>query len=826
MSPTCKRQQIDATSLDRLLKRLCDDLRRSLERMRHLEDDSINASNSKDYLDNASKSSSGYGEDDFNDDSDHSDNKTKTEEIIVLSDDEDNDSDSDAWTICSESEEEYFATICFENLVKSEKKFFVTKKHLSSYPPSERMKISNKQNFSYPSLCDNEVMKKYIWNSRLTKDNIQEVFRTILEIEDITVMSDYPALAQKDINIIYVEKRNYRFEISKLCLPNNVNIEDIVVPFMDELVIIPKASSLMEEGTPPKYVIDPLFPHPHESEMDQTLRRRIATITKVTKDEINFRLSKDENFNAIQKYALSSTKYDVIIRPRRLPVRYQYRALELLGESDHIREYLFPQVNRLKELENVPQIELKLLNSTIASNPEQLEAVECITAGPNPNAPYVIFGPPGTGKTTTIVESIIQLRLLKPGSRILVTAGSNAACDTIALRICKYFNSNSELQELEKCDPQNQKSLIRIYSKSIIEKGFHYIDKELRDKSNCQHGIHYYPSVEEIRKHGIVVATLCTVGKLVTGDIGEMNFFSHIFIDEAGASTEPEALVGIMGIKSVNCRVILSGDHKQLGPIIKSERANQLGLGKSLMERLLKCECYALDGNGNYNRSIQARLKRNYRSHPEIVKMFNHLYYENELIAEAKQEDVNLAAKWCKLPNSNFPIIFQAVHGKTEKDTVTPSSRNNLELQVLMWFLRRLIYDGIDGRPVAQSDIGIITPYRLQNKLIQYQLQDYGWHGIESGSVEAFQGREKQIIIVSLVKSFSGLGFVRNPKRLNVILSRPKSLLILMGNPLTLKRHKDFAYIMDECRKHGTFLRKERTKKSDPITTTSTLVKV
>lgn len=380
----------------------------------------------------------------------------------------------------------------------------------------------------------------------------------------------------------------------------------------------------------------------------------------------------------------------------------------------------------------------------------------------------------GTGKTTTIVESILQLRLLKPGSRILVTAGSNAACDTIALRICKYFNSSTCLQEIQKRDPEKQKSLIRIYSKTIIEKGLHLIDKELLANSNCEDGIHYYPSVEVVRQYGIIVATLCTVGKLVTGDVaesgpGEMNFFSHIFIDEAGASTEPEALVGIMGIKSVNCRVILSGDHKQLGPIIKSERANQLGLGKSLMERLMmSCECYGHDSNANYDRTLQARLKRNYRSHPEIVRIFNHLYYKNELIAEAKMEDVSMAAKWCKLPNPNFPIIFQAVHGVTEKDPVTPSSRNNLELQVLMWFLRRLLLDGIDGRPVAQTDIGIITPYRLQNKLIQNRLKQYGWTKVESGSVEAFQGREKQIIIVSLVRSFSRLGFVRNPKVMGV----------------------------------------------------------
>lgn len=127
-------------------------------------------------------------------------------------------------------------------------------------------------------------------------------------------------------------------------------------------------------------------------------------------------------------------------------------------------------------------------------------------------------------------------------------------------------------------------------------------------------------------------------------------------------------------------------------------------------------------------------------------------------------EHVNLAANWSKLPNSKFPIIFQAVHGVTEKDKTSPSSSNSLEINVLMWFLKRLLEDGINGEAVKQTDIGIITPYKLQNKRIQARLNRSGWHEVETGSVETFQGREKQIIIVSLVKSFVSLGFIRNPK--------------------------------------------------------------
>ncbi|KAM7346087.1 mov10 RISC complex RNA helicase [Cochliomyia hominivorax] len=778
----------------------------------------------KDFLDNASKTSSGYDDEEFNDDEQEAEHRAilhegdvdeeEDEDILIISDDEDY---NEIWEISSESsqDEDYLneetCSTCKQR--KQKISFLKILKTLPLYPPSEEMKLAKMLNFSAKSLQENhtETIKTFMKDLKLHKDNIHSVFKMMVEIEDITCMSEYPPLAQKDV-ILNCTGMAREYWISLKDCPN---IDEIVAPFMDEVVLVPKASSAMAEVVPLKYTTDLLLPHQHESEFYTDLyRRRIATVQQISKERAYFRFSKDEHLTGHQVASLLTTKYDIIFRPRRYPLRYQHRALELLAESDDIRNYLFPNENPYRDFVFKPQLELKLFNSTIASNPEQLEAVHYITEGPNSHAPFVIFGPPGTGKTTTTVESILQLRLHQPRSRILVTAGSNSACDTIALRICKYFKSNPCLQQLELRDPINQKSLIRIYSKSIIEKGIELIDSELLVNSNCKSGIHHYPSVKEIRQYGIIVATLCTVGKLVTGDLGEMNFFTHIFMDEAGASTEPEALVGIMGIKShSNCRLILSGDHKQLGPILKSDRAAQLGLERSLMERLLKSKCYSLDANSNYDRTLQARLKRNYRSHPEIVRIYNHLYYNDELIAEAKMEDVNMAAKWCKLPNPNFPIIFQAVHGVTEKDTLTPSSYNNLEIQVLMWFLQRLLVDGIDGQKVEQSDIGIITPYKVQNKRIQHRLNDRGWWGVESGAVETFQGREKQIIIVSLVRSFAGLGFVRNPKRLNVILSRPKSLLILMGNPLTLRRNADFAYIMDECKKHGTFLRKKKNKK-------------
>lgn len=236
------------------------------------------------------------------------------------------------------------------------------------------------------------------------------------------------------------------------------------------------------------------------------------------------------------------------------------------------------------------------------------------------------------------MEAILQVRINNPDSHILVTAGSNSACDTIAERLCEFFKHNTRLQTFQQ--QNSSKFLLRIYSKSVFRKGMTELSKELLMHSNCKNSLHEYPPVDEIQKHGIIVATLCSVAKLVTGGLGSFKYFTHIFIDEAAACTEPEALMGIMGIKHDflnNCSLILSGDHKQLGPVLKSDTAADLGLQLSLMERLLNnCECYAVNENGNYDNSLQARLRRNYRSHPAIVKLYNHLYYNNELIAEAK----------------------------------------------------------------------------------------------------------------------------------------------------------------------------------------------
>nr|XP_016929115.1 putative helicase mov-10-B.2 [Drosophila suzukii] len=721
--------------------------------------------------------------------------------------------------------------------LEKEKRLLSLMRNLPHYPPSAEMLDALTTDFTDKDLtATNAVFAEYLATKRLEFYNVCSVMQTLLTIEDLSTMQLYAQLIQKDVAVQRVSKLRYKIALST----TGVNPEDVVAINLDEVVLVPKSS--LAASPLPKQLLLALLPHPHEGlESKDPMRRHVAGVEAISRTNVHIRFNRG---NCPKEEDLLGQRFYVIIRSRRTPMRYMFRALKLLQESPLIRRYLYPFPSWLTQMVDQSRIQMRdcavlprwmrvnpppqpapssaivLLNPTINSNMEQLQAVQRIVAGPSPQGPYILFGPPGTGKTTTIVEAILQLRLQQPRSRILVTAGSNSACDTIALKLCEYIHCNARLREhfALQVMPDAKHQLIRLFSRSIHHKGLKSVPALLLKNSNCSKNIYDHLGVSHILEYGITVATLCTVGRLVTDNLGKHNFFSHIFIDEAGAATEPEALIGIMGVKqTADCHVILSGDHKQLGAVIKSNRAASLGLSHSLMERLLRSDCYKLDENGNYDRTLQTRLRRNYRSHPEIVRVFNELYYNGELIPRAPAADVNLAANWSLLPNPQFPIIFQATHGVTKREQHSTSSYNQLEAQVLCWYVKRLINDGLGkGRTVMQEDIGIVAPYTAQGKLITQLLQSQGHPNVEVGSVETYQGREKPIIIASLVRSFANMGFMRNPRRVNVLLSRAKALLILVGNPVTLRHHRDFKKIIKECKNQGTYVFKKKASQQRP----------
>ncbi|KAH8280543.1 hypothetical protein KR018_009484, partial [Drosophila ironensis] len=694
------------------------------------------------------------------------------------------------------------------------------------YPPSEEMITALSANFTKKSLrTGNKTFAEYMKGRQLDFFNASSVMSTLVTIEDLSQMQRYVELMRPATILEYVGGGLYQINLGDT---GTVNPETVVAPNIDEVVLVPAASLL--ESPLPKQRILALIPHHHEKlPLMEPCRRIVGTVEKVSRNSVTVSISPKLG-KALQR--AKNSKFDVIIRSQRMTFRCMYFALELLQTMPTVRGYLFafPEVptqildranastppgykqadwRKRKTLPALdPPAEVVPLNESIATNAEQLAAVARIVAGPSTQGPYILVGPPGTGKTTTIVEAILQLRLQKPQSRILVTAGSNSACDTIAQKLCEYICSNVRVQEelARQVFPAMENQIIRLFSNSIFKSGLLGLSPLVLKNSNCHD--YSYKHLNWL-SYGITVATLIKVGTLLRD---EQEYFTHVFIDEAGAVTEPEALIAIAGIKQTDkCHVILSGDHKQLGAVITNNSAATLGLRQSLMERLLRSDRYKLDDNGNYDRSLQMRLRRNYRSHPEIVRLFNELYYQGELIAQAPPSEVQQAANWKLLPNGSFPIIFQATHGVTKRHEGSTSSYNQIEALVVCWYVKRILNDGLDnGQKVSQEDIGIVAPYTAQGNLVTQLLRCQGHDNVKVGSVEIFQGREKLIIIATLVRSFTHMGFTNSPQRINVLISRAKSLLILVGNPVTLSQNDDFKFIIKECKMKGNYLFKKK----------------
>ncbi|XP_033218430.1 helicase MOV-10-like [Belonocnema kinseyi] len=170
---------------------------------------------------------------------------------------------------------------------------------------------------------------------------------------------------------------------------------------------------------------------------------------------------------------------------------------------------------------------------------------------------------------------------------------------------------------------------------------------------------------------------LCPVPSTVCGKPFELlkaglfvNYFNYIFIDEAGQATQPETLIPLGLNKSYNCdglpQLVLSGDPKQLGPVVMTKVGQHL-LGESMLERLMnRVELYQKGEDNKYNPNFLTKLVRNYRSHDAILRIPNQLFYENELETFGGKE-VHTAENWSMLPKKQFPIIFHAIHGKEEK---------------------------------------------------------------------------------------------------------------------------------------------------------------
>ncbi|KAM5335673.1 RNA helicase Mov10l1 [Glossophaga mutica] len=426
-------------------------------------------------------------------------------------------------------------------------------------------------------------------------------------------------------------------------------------------------------------------------------------------------------------------------------------------------------------------------------NENQKLAVRRILSGDCRPLPYILFGPPGTGKTVTIIEAVLQVYHALPDSRILVCAPSNSAADLVCLRL-------HESQLLQPGTMVRVNATCRL-EETVIE----------AIKAYCKDG----EDIWKASRFRIIITTCSSAGLFYQIGV-RVGHFTHVFVDEAGQASEPECLIPLGLVSDVGGQIVLAGDPMQLGPVIKSRLAVAYGLSVSLLERLMSRPVYLRDEDafgacGAYNPLLVTKLVKNYRSHAALLALPSRLFYHKELEVCADPEVAASLLGWEKLPRKGFPLVFHGVRGSEAREGRSPSWFNPAEaVQVLRYSC--LLARSLSSQVSAQ-DIGVITPYRKQVEKIRILLRNVDLTDIKVGSVEEFQGQEHLVIIISTVRSNEDefeddryfLGFLSNSKRFNVAVTRPKALLIVLGNPYVLVRDPCFGALLEYSITNGVY---------------------
>eukprot|EP00755_Sulcionema_specki_P010916 Sspe_Gene.7228::Locus_2447_Transcript_1_1_Confidence_1.000_Length_4022::g.7228::m.7228/K14326/UPF1, RENT1; regulator of nonsense transcripts 1 len=377
----------------------------------------------------------------------------------------------------------------------------------------------------------------------------------------------------------------------------------------------------------------------------------------------------------------------------------------------------------------------------------------------------LIHGPPGTGKTHTAV-SIVQAWLECGQGPVLCTSDSNTAVDNLVSGL-----ASAGVKVVRIGRPESVRGDLNKFT----------LDATTADlPSDTPKNVIYKRHQDEIRKAQAVCATCSGSGS----EILERMVFPSVLLDEASQATEPSCIVPIMhGAQQVT----LVGDHKQLPPTILSREAQNGGLAISLFDRLVHSDVPA------------QLLDTQYRMHPALMWYPSQTYYDGA-VKSGVQSAMREPVKGFKWPVLGVPAAFVPVENGVETQEGT-SNTNQREADKLHQVCQMLLQHNQDLTP---SDIGVITPYSAQVRLLRRLLaqfrnpstkndngdiKDSPEVGLEINSVDGFQGREKEVILVSTVRANKQgeVGFLSDVRRMNVTLTRARRGLIMFGHTPTLR---------------------------------------
>lgn len=615
---------------------------------------------------------------------------------------------------------------------------------------------------------------KRVFKNRLPRYDIPENIRELLESKKI------PDVVQEGLTT-----ENYFSFFKHLIIMEELQLEKDMHSYdMDSVTMRNRPNQFLSlevpslaERRPSLVQGDYIFAKLASGYGNDTTKKYQGYIHRVEADEVYLKF--DPEFHLHHK---DGNLYDVQFTYNRINMRRWYQAIG--GTEELVMEFLFPSESyNTRLIETTPLVPL-----SCNLNPEQMRSVEMIL-GCKGGPPFVIHGPPGTGKTRTVVEAILQLYANRKDARVLVCAPSNSAADHLLEQI--LGEKAVEVRETE------------IFRLNASSRSYEDVSHNIIRFCFFENLVFKCPPCSAVMRYRIIISTY-TSAALLYGEGVNRGHFSHIFLDEAGQASEPETMIPISKLCKRNTVVVLAGDPMQLGPVIYSKEAETYGLGKSYLERISEFDFYY-----NEDENYVVKLVRNYRCHPEILRLPSTLFYDGALIA-CKDETSSFADAVNLLPNKEFPVLFLGIQGCDEREGNNPSWFNRIEASKVVEVIKKLTASG----NLSEEDIGVITPYRQQVLKIKKVLEGLEMVDVKVGSVEQFQGQERRVIIVSTVRSTIKhnefdrtycLGFLSNPRRFNVAITRAISLLVIIGNPHIITKDRYWSKLLWHCADNNSY---------------------
>lgn len=462
----------------------------------------------------------------------------------------------------------------------------------------------------------------------------------------------------------------------------------------------------------------------------------------------------------------------------------------LLGKNAAIERHLMP-------------IRFPWLNST------QEEAVNKVLRAKDV---AVVHGPPGTGKTTTLEEAICET--LQRENQVLVCAQSNTALDWIAE---KLVDRGISVLRIGNPTRVNDKMLSFTYERRFeahpdytelwsIRKAIRDMQRSMRRKNqderetirNRMSRLRFRATELELAidaslfdQARVVASTLIGASNRVL----ESHRFTSLFIDESAQALEAACWVAINKAD----RVVFAGDHFQLPPTIKCLEAAKGGLSETLMQKVATRKPLAV-----------SLLKIQYRMHDDIMGFPSAWFYNDELIAAAEVKNRGILAY-------DTPLVWINTDDSDSSEAQLEGSLskiNKTEANVLIETLHEYIEKIGKERILDEKiDFGLISPYKAQIQYIRSLIKKDGYFKpfkklITVHTVDGFQGQERDVIVISLVRSNNEgqIGFLQDLRRMNVAITRARMKLIILGNASTLTKHSFYKQLFDYIKKKGKII--------------------